>query len=247
MTLAALLLVSILGAAAPQPMADGSVAHSSLQSSTQSSATPATQSDNAPAQQNQGQTPPPANPSATNPSTPPKPSTASPTPAQTQTVHKRPHHKKKPVNTNCVPDTSTPSTSDPASASSSNPQSLSDAQTSGAPAQTTAAASTNCPPPKVIVRQGGTKEPSIELVGGAGGSQAAELRDTDNRILKTAEDNLAKLAGRTLDSNQQDTVNQIRQFVNESKAAIAAGELERARTLASKAQQLSQDLVQPPK
>lgn len=99
----------------------------------------------------------------------------------------------------------------------------------------------------MIVRQGGTKEPSIQLVGGAGGSQAAQLRDTDNRILKSAEDNLAKLSGRTLDSNQQDMVHQIHQFVDEAKAAIAAGELERARTLASKAQQLSQDLVQPPK
>jgi hypothetical protein len=99
----------------------------------------------------------------------------------------------------------------------------------------------------VIVRQGGTKEPSIELVGGASGSQATQLRDTDNRILKSAEDNLAKLTGRTLTPNQQDLVNQTRQFVEEAKAAIAAGELERARTLASKAQQLSQDLVQPPK
>jgi hypothetical protein len=239
MTLAAFLLASILSAAAPPPMAGGSVAYSSAQSSAPSSTPAATPPQNTPAQQNQG-TAPTANPSTTT-----KPTAAPQTPAQTPTVHKRPHRKKKPTNTNCVPATSAPSTADPANAASA--QSQSDAQASGASAPATAADPTNCPPPKVIVRQGGTKEPSIQLVGGAGGSQAAQLRDTDNRILKSAEDNLAKLSGRTLDSNQQDMVHQIHQFVDEAKAAIAAGELERARTLASKAQQLSQDLVQPPK
>jgi hypothetical protein len=242
MTLAAFLLAIILGAAAPQPMAEGSVAYSSLESSAQSSesaATPTTPSENSAAQQNQSQTAPIANPSSTS-----KPSAAPQTPTQTQPVHKRPHHKKKPTNTNCVPAATAPPTPDPANAASAPP---SDTPPSGAPAPATTAAPTNCPPPKVIVRQGGTKEPSIELVGGAGGSQATQLRDTDNRILKTAEDNLAKLAGRTLNSNQQDIVNQIHQFVDQAKTAVAAGELERARTLASKAQQLSQDLVQPPK
>ncbi len=99
----------------------------------------------------------------------------------------------------------------------------------------------------MIVRQGGTTEPSIQLAGGAVGNQAAQLRDTDNRILKSAEDNLAKIAGQQLSANQQDMVNQIHQFMDEAKTAMTAGELERARTLASKAQQLSQELIPPQK
>jgi hypothetical protein len=42
-------------------------------------------------------------------------------------------------------------------------------------------------------------------------------------------------------------VNQIRQFMEQSKAAVEAGDLERARTLAWKAQLLSDELVKPPK
>jgi len=46
---------------------------------------------------------------------------------------------------------------------------------------------------------------------------------------------------------QQDTVSQIRQFMDQSKEALAGGDMERAHTLAWKAQLLSEDLVKPPK
>lgn len=42
-------------------------------------------------------------------------------------------------------------------------------------------------------------------------------------------------------------MNQIRQFMGQSKAAIDSGDLERARTLAWKAQVLSEELVKPEK
>jgi len=42
-------------------------------------------------------------------------------------------------------------------------------------------------------------------------------------------------------------VTQIRQFMAQSKAAVADGDMERARTLAWKAETLSEDLVNPPK
>ena len=42
-------------------------------------------------------------------------------------------------------------------------------------------------------------------------------------------------------------MNQVRQFMDQSKAAIDAGDLERARTLAWKAEVLSEELVKPEK
>jgi hypothetical protein len=63
----------------------------------------------------------------------------------------------------------------------------------------------------------------------------------------SADANLKKIAGRQLDSNQQDMVTQIRQFMSQAKEAIDAGDLERARTLAWKAQLLSEELVKPEK
>jgi iron uptake system EfeUOB component EfeO/EfeM len=64
-------------------------------------------------------------------------------------------------------------------------------------------------------------------------------------MLDTTEANLKKLAGKQLTPNQQDMVSQTRQFMQQSKAAVDAGDLERARTLAWKAQVLSEELVKP--
>jgi hypothetical protein len=58
---------------------------------------------------------------------------------------------------------------------------------------------------------------------------------------------LKKIAGTQLTANQQDMVNQIHQFMDQSKSAVTAGDLERARTLAWKAQLLSEELVSPQK
>ncbi len=66
-------------------------------------------------------------------------------------------------------------------------------------------------------------------------------------MLETTQANLKKIAGQQLSSNQQDMVNQIRQFMDQSKAAVDAGDLDRARTLAWKAQLLSEELVKPEK
>jgi hypothetical protein len=118
--------------------------------------------------------------------------------------------------------------------------SAADAGASQAGSQT--AASTNCPPKKVtVVREGSTAEPSIQVVGGAdhSGDTAKFLQSTD--------ENLKKLAGRQLDSSQQSMVAQVHQFIEQSKTATAAGDLESARTLAWKAQLLSDELVNPQK
>jgi len=64
-------------------------------------------------------------------------------------------------------------------------------------------------------------------------------------MLGTTEDNLKKAAGQQLSASQKDSVTQIQQFVAQSKRALAAGDMERARTLAWKAQLLSEDLLKP--
>jgi len=63
--------------------------------------------------------------------------------------------------------------------------------------------------------------------------------------LQDTETNLKKLSGQQLSTAQQATVTQIRQFVDQSKAALTAGDVERAQTLAWKAQVLSDDLANP--
>jgi len=101
----------------------------------------------------------------------------------------------------------------------------------------------NCPPSKMIVRQGGTSDSSIQL---AGGGAKSPQRDNANQMLAATEANLKKLSGQQLNSNQQDMLTQIRQFMEQSKAAVNDGDVERARTLAWKAQVLSDELVKPP-
>jgi hypothetical protein len=95
------------------------------------------------------------------------------------------------------------------------------------------------------VRQGGASEPSVQLAGGTPGDQTSHERDTANQMLGATQANLKKIAGRQLTPNQQDMVNQIHQFIDQSKTAVDAGDLERARTLAWKAQLLSEELVKP--
>ena len=110
-----------------------------------------------------------------------------------------------------------------------------------------ASAPANCPPSKIIVRQGGSSEPTIQLAGGPVGDQAAQQRANAAQMLEATSENLKKIVGRTLTANQQDMVNEVRKFIEQSKAASTAGDLDRARTLAWKAQLLSEELVKPQK
>jgi len=117
------------------------------------------------------------------------------------------------------------------------------------PAQASAVPSPpkDCPPPKIIVRHGGSNEPSIQLAGGPTAEQAAQQRNAINQVLGVSDQNLKRAADMQLSAAQQDTVSQTRQFMEQSKAAMAAGDFERARTLAWKAQLLSEDLAKPEK
>jgi len=158
---------------------------------------------------------------------------------------KRAQTRKKvaPVNCDPPPSKTTTADSDPAASASG-------AQTPGAvqsPGTATSDSQKPCPPAKIVVRQGGISEQSIQLAGGAGGKDASGKRDAANQMLAATEQNLKTISTRQLNSAEQDSASQIRQFVKQSKSAMAAGDLERARTLAWKAKLLSEDLVSPGK
>jgi hypothetical protein len=169
-------------------------------------------------------------------------SSQKPSSVQDHPAAKKPVHRKKAAASDCA------GTSDASPPSSHPAPSANDPAAAGshpAKAPASSAAPKNCPPEKIIVRQGGTTEPSIQLAGGPGGDDASQKRDATNQMLGEAENNLKKTAGQQLSSNQQDSVTQIRQFMAESKSALATGDVESARTLAWKAKLLSEDLVKP--
>ena len=173
----------------------------------------------------------PAPSAATPPATARERTSSGKTPPKTG---KQRRHKKRVASSNCA---NTPATGGQAAAGPT--------PSSSAPPPTAGNAATNCPPSKVIVQQGGTSDSSIQLAGGAGGTKSPQ-RDNANQMLAATEANLKKISGQQLNANQQDMVTQIREFMQQSKAAVADGDLERARTLAWKAQLLSDELVKPP-
>jgi hypothetical protein len=150
----------------------------------------------------------------------------------------RRRHKKKTVKPDC-------GSSKPITPNSSAPPDSSTGQPT--PSSSATQPSSNCPPPKIVIQQGGTTEPSIQLAGGPSTDQAGQKRDAVTQLLATTDQNLKQVAGLQLSAEQQDTATQARQFMEQSKAALAAADLERARTLAWKAQLLSEDLLKPQK
>jgi hypothetical protein len=112
------------------------------------------------------------------------------------------------------------------------------------PSPGTDAAAEPCPPPKKVVRNGSAAEPEIQLLGGTTDQQAANERSTE-QLTAATEDNLKKIAGRQLSASAQESVGQIKQYMEQSKQAVAAGDAERAHNLAQKARLLSDQLVKP--
>ena len=101
-----------------------------------------------------------------------------------------------------------------------------------------------CPPPKKVVRNGGSSEPKVQLSGDTPAEQASDKSSTE-QLAAATQANLKKAAGLQLNSSQREMVNQIREFMAQSKAAVAAGDLEGAHNLAVKAHLLSVELVKP--
>lgn len=174
-----------------------------------------------------------------------KPSAQTPSNSTLPTT-KRKRHKKKAASSNCGVRPSPPVETGPNSPGATPSDPSAGSASASTPGQNPAAPDPkDCPPPKTIVRHGGTSEPSIQLAGGPNDSQASHQRDVVNQLLGVTENNLKKVVGKQLNSTQQDTLSQARAFVQQSRSAIADGDLDRARTLAWKAETLSEDLIKP--
>lgn len=85
----------------------------------------------------------------------------------------------------------------------------------------------------------------MELTGDTTTQKASQERSTTEQLAAAADENLKKIAGRELSPSQQEMVNQVKQFMEQSKEAITEGDLERGHNLAVKARLLSDELVKP--
>jgi hypothetical protein len=258
MNLAAILAVYVLSLGCLPPNVHGFAAQTAAQQppavTASNSPTPQSQDTTAPSQP---QAPPPQSPDSTQPPPPPT-GQAQNSAAPAKPPLAKPHrHRKKTIPPNCSnsPTALNPAVGNPADATNSSGAGLTDAGSTSAGSSnpgSTNAGSTNvgsaalkpCPPPKKVVRNGGSVEPTVQLTGGTTAEQAVHQRSTEQLTAATQE-NLKKIAGRQLNPNQQEMVSQIKQFMAQSKTAVAAGDLGRGHDLALKAHLLSDELVNP--
>jgi len=106
-----------------------------------------------------------------------------------------------------------------------------------------AASAPNGAPHRVVVREGGASEPAAQIAPGMTPAEATRQRHNAEQLLDATDDKLKRLAGRTLDARQQETVGQIRNYIDGARSALKEGDVRRANTLAQKAHLLSEDLV----
>ena len=107
----------------------------------------------------------------------------------------------------------------------------------------TGAGAAGSTPDKKVVRNGGTADPVVQLTPGMSKEQASSQRQNTSQLLAATDNNLKQISARPLNSSQQDSVSQIRKYMEQAKEAEQAGDVDRARNLASKALLLSDDLV----
>jgi hypothetical protein len=96
---------------------------------------------------------------------------------------------------------------------------------------------------KIVVREGGASEPAAQIAPGLTLAEATRQRHNAQQLLSSTDDKLKRLVGRTLDAKQQETVGQIRNYMDGARLALKEGDVRRANTLAQKAHLLSEDLV----
>lgn len=96
-------------------------------------------------------------------------------------------------------------------------------------------------PSKTVVRNGGTGESSVAISSGEDEKQAARLKET-NQLLDAADLNIKDVAVRGPNASQQETIKQIRGYMDQARAAAKSGDVDRAYNLANKANMLAADL-----
>ncbi len=95
----------------------------------------------------------------------------------------------------------------------------------------------------MIVRDGGAREGAAQISPAMSKDQQQRERETTAQLLSTTDANLKKIEARQLTTSQQGMLRQVRTYMQQSKAASEAGDLERAGNLALKAHLLSDDLL----
>jgi len=98
-------------------------------------------------------------------------------------------------------------------------------------------------PRKIVIREGGASEPAAQIAPGMTPAEATRQRQDAEQWLASSDDQLKQLAGRTLDARQQETVAQIRNYMEGARSALKDGDVRRANTLAEKAHLLAEDLA----
>jgi hypothetical protein len=96
---------------------------------------------------------------------------------------------------------------------------------------------------KKVIKNGGTGDTVIQLSPGATPVQTSNPEKNTSELLAATDSNLKQISSRQLNSTQQDSIGQIRKYMEQAQTAEKTGDLQRAHTLASKALLLSDDLV----
>jgi hypothetical protein len=196
----------------------------------------------------QADTPQTGSPQEPAPTTQPAPTQETPQPGQEPVPDKAGAEKS-------APEQSPPGPEPPAPAPSQEPQKATPGASAKKPTSTPktaakkrrrrkhVAAKPDSSPEKKVVKNGGTADPAVQLAPGVSNEQASRQRQSTTQLLATTDTNLKQLASRQLSVTQQDSVSQIRKYMEQAKAAEGAGDVQRAQNLASKALMLSDDLV----
>lgn len=98
-------------------------------------------------------------------------------------------------------------------------------------------------PKRVVVKEGGAPEPEVQLAPGMTGEQETHQRLRTDQLLSSTDANLKQILQDKVDAKRQDTISQIRTFMDQARAAVKAGDLQRGHNLALKAHLLSDDLL----
>ena len=98
-------------------------------------------------------------------------------------------------------------------------------------------------PPKKVVPNGGTEDAAVDLSPRRNQEQSLQQSENTKQLLAASDLNLNKISGRQLTPTQQDTVKQIKSYMEQSRNARDDGDVQRAYNLALKANLLSAELV----
>ncbi|MBA3915589.1 MAG: hypothetical protein H0X25_17380 [Acidobacteriales bacterium] len=106
-----------------------------------------------------------------------------------------------------------------------------------------AATPANVSPIKRVVANGGTSDVASRYAPTANRTEPSVKRSDADHLLDAADMNLHQLSDRQLTSSDQEMLRQVRTYMDQARGAVAKGEFDRGKNLASKANQLSAELI----